>query len=119
MKKLRRVNAVRLIKVSPFSMLVGNGDTLYAGHTSRESNTGFASATETKRYQFYFVMERYSLPDCTHYLLDLKPRFQESPSTSRDDLDAVMDAVCGESPAVEEAGTALLHHQEDQRSLNS
>lgn len=55
-----------------------------------------------------FVKKTYGLPDGIHYVPDSEPRFLKPPSSTQDDLDALMSAVGGESPVVEETSTGAF-----------
>lgn len=48
---------MHLVKVAPFSVLVGNGDTTPAGYARKDAGTVFGCAAETIRYHIYFVKE--------------------------------------------------------------
>lgn len=94
-----------MIKVLWFSVLVANVDLLHAGSVWTDAIAAFICATDTIRHHHHFDLERHSLLEGTHYLSDFKSRFLEPQSTIRDELDAVMHAVCSKSPAREKAGT--------------
>lgn len=94
---------MHLVKNPSFLVLHMNGDTFHAGLAWRDANTAFRCAAQTIKYHVHFVKEGNSLSDGIQFLSDFKTRFMKPPSTKRDDFDAIMDAVCSESPAVEEA----------------
>lgn len=103
--ELERVSVVRLSKVMSFSVLVVNGDVFHPGSAWTDASTASTCAADTIGYPIHFVKKKNSLPDSIHYLLGIKSRFLKPPSTSQDDLQAVVDAVCYESLAVKEDGT--------------
>lgn len=104
-KALGRVSVMGLVKVPPLSMLVVNSDTLHAGPAWTDGSTSFIYAADNIRYHAHLGKERNGLLDDIHYLSDFKLMNLQPESTSQGDLDPLLDAVCGESLAVEEAST--------------
>lgn len=80
----------------------------HAGYAGTDANTAFTSVADSLKYHVHFVKERYSLPDGIRYLQSLKPRYLQPPSNTQDDIEAVIDAVCGEFSAIEKAITEAL-----------
>lgn len=105
MQKMGRSSGVLLVKVPPFSVLALNRDLLHSGSARTGASTARKSAAEVVRYHFHLMKERCSLPDGILYLLELKPRFLQPLSANKEDLSAVMNAVCRESLALDEAST--------------
>lgn len=68
-----------------------------------DANSGSPCAADTVRYHIHSVKEGCGLPDGVQYLPGFKTGFLQPQSTSLDDFDPLMGAVCGEPPAVEEA----------------
>lgn len=63
MEELGRVTVVRAVRLSPFSLLVVNGDTFRDGPVWADGSTAFTCAADTFRCHYYFVKERHSLLD--------------------------------------------------------
>lgn len=82
MRELKRLSVVHLVKVSPFSVLVVKGNISRAGPARTGANTALTCAMDTINYHVHFVNEVLSPPDGIHYLLDLKSRFLQPPSTN-------------------------------------
>lgn len=94
-----------LVRVPPSLVLVVHGDTFHAGPAWKDANTAFRFFSDTIRYHVHFAKDGYSFSDGVQYLPDLKPRVSQPLSTSQDDLDPLLDAVCDESLVIEQAST--------------
>lgn len=101
-KELRSVSAVGLVKVPPVSVLVVKEDFLKVFPVLRDETTTFMCGADTIICHLHFFKKEDGLPDCIHYIPNFKQRFPKPPVTTQNDLDAVMNAVFGGSPGVEE-----------------
>lgn len=74
-KKLGRLSAEWIVKVPPYSVIVGNGDNFHAAPARSDGDIEGLSAVDTVRYHVLFVKKRYSLPNAVHFVPDFKTRF--------------------------------------------
>lgn len=109
------------MKVPPFLELVVNVGTFYANLAPTDARKAFMCAADTIKYHVHLLKEGYSLPDSMHYLPDSKPRTPQPPSTSHKTFSAIMDEVCGEPSAVEDASNeaSAALRQSDEPELGS
>lgn len=70
-----------------------------------DTATSWRSAAKTVKYHLHLVKKGHSFQDDIHCLPDLKPRSLRAQATSQNDLDALDDALPGESFAVGKATT--------------
>lgn len=104
-KEPTRFRVVRPVKVLLFFAPVVNGEFFHDGPAWTDESTAFMFAAGTFRCHVHLVRRRHRLPNSIHYLPNIKRKFLEPRPADHDDLQAVVDAVCSESPAVEKAST--------------
>lgn len=62
-------------------------------------------AFDSIKYPVHFLKGECSLPEGFPYISDFKARLLQPPSALQDDFNTIVDAVWGESPAVEKVST--------------
>lgn len=104
-RELRRLSAVRLVSVPPFSVLAVNGKIIDAESAWRDANRACTCAADIVRYHSYFMKDEHISPDGIRDLSDFESRSLQPSSSSKEDLNPLVDAVRDESLAVQKAGT--------------
>lgn len=73
-----------------------------------DADTARICGADTTRRPIHFVRSGSSLPESIHYLPNFRPVLLQPPHINQDDLDAIFDAVCSKSFALEDADTKAL-----------
>lgn len=78
------MSVVQLVKVSPYSFIVVNGDIFHPGPAWSDGAMEGRSAVDTIRYHVYFLEKAYNLQNPIHFFPHFKPRFSKPLSVSNE-----------------------------------